>query len=132
MTRMKMLALAYFYAASMQDKWVKFLQLLMMTRTKGRKGARRTRRLQLVFDMCTWPANSRTPRLAMAKKNVSRLLSLIHSPNVSYIFELTGWKQVLKKTRSYESIVTFKIFSIFVYKIIISMKVFRWFFKISL
>jgi len=25
MTRMKMLALAYFYAASMQDKWLKFL-----------------------------------------------------------------------------------------------------------
>jgi len=67
---MKMLALAYFYAASMQDKWLKFLQFLMMTRTEGWKGTGRMgkapartsrtagRWQQLVFDMCTWPAIS--------------------------------------------------------------------------
>jgi len=41
---MKMLALAYFYAASMQDKWLKFLQLLMMTRTVERGEDGRTGR----------------------------------------------------------------------------------------
>lgn len=80
-----MLALAYFYAASMQDKWLKFLQLLMMTRSEGhgedwgfgQQGQQGQRWLQLVFDMCTWPAISSSMADAKSPFSLAYILATI-------------------------------------------------------